>query len=252
MAQRGSGVAVGYIRGKRWQGKWTPDLKLQRRRIAEFADKHEYEVIQYGGDEQRFSLQKRTGYRKLHELLELCAKHKGTFLYVDIGNWRPNTILNDYIRHYKKSGKTSGWKMLAVPPDRKTIEAIERQARLEKFETVRRPRKKSTEKKDKILTPLDQWQLEHNIGKRRMKGFEHLYKGVEPIYRFIQLRAEESPRLTNKRIAWALDREAYLTVDGKRWTDETVRKARELIQEDEFLEFVRLKEADKEFKFDTE
>ena len=252
MAERGNGKAVGYIRGRLWKGKWAPDAKLQRRRMEEFAEQHEYEIIQFGGEQQKFSLGRRTGFRKLTELMELCAEQDATFLYVDIGNWRPNVILNNYVSHYKKHGTKKGWEFVAVPPDIKTMEAIERQARMEKFESRSRPQKTAAAKKKKIPTPIEQWQSQYKIGHRRLKGFEHLYRGVEPIYRAIEKLLEDSPHLTNKRIAWALDREAYLTVDGKRWTDETVRKLRGFIKEEAFREFVRLKETDKETKFDTE
>ena len=243
MAERGNGKAVGYIRGRQWKGKWAPDAQRQRQRLLKFADANEYEIIKFGGEQQKFSLGRRTGFRKLTELLTLCDEHKATFLYVDIGNWRPNIILNNYVSHYKKHGTKRGWQFVAVPPDLETMEAIERQARLEKFESKRRLQKKVGKERRKILLPIEQWQFDYKISRRRLKGFEHLYRGVEPIYRAIEKLIEESPKLTNKRIAWALDREAYLTVDGKRWTDETVRKVRGLIKDKEFFEFVRIKNA---------
>ena len=140
---------------------------------------------------------------------------------------------------------------MAVPPDIKTMEAIERLARMEKFESRRRHRKTVAAEKKKVLSPIEKWQIQSKISRRRLKGFEHLYRGVEPIYRAIEQLLEKSPLLTNKRIAWALDREAYLTVDGKRWTDETVRKARAFIKGKDFLEFVRLKDIDKAVKFNS-
>ncbi len=98
--------------------------------------------------------------------------------------------------------------------------------------------------------PSDEWEIEFSISQRRLKGFEHLYHGIEPIYRVIENIIDESPNLTNKRIAWALDREAYLTVDGKRWNDETVRKIRTTIKEEDFSRFVAIKDRDKDIKFD--
>ncbi|MBC8269046.1 MAG: hypothetical protein H8E36_09885 [Rhodospirillaceae bacterium] len=250
MAERGSGKAVGYMRGRLWKGKWAPDARLQRNRIAEYAEENEYEVIKYGGEQQKFSLGRKTGFKVLMELAELCNKHKATFLYVDIGNWRPNVVLNSFLEQAERLKKIRDWKFVAIPPDRKIMEAIERQARLEKFESRRRPIKKIIKKKKEKPSPIEKWKTKFKIGRRRLKGFEHLYHGVEPIYRVIEKILEETPKLTNKRIAWALDREAYLTVDGKRWTDETVRKIRGVIKEEEFREFVHLKDRDKEIKFD--
>ncbi len=251
MAKRGSGLAVGYIRGRLWKGKWAPDAKLQRARIKEFADENEYEVIKIAGEQQKFSLTTKAGIKKLGELLTLCDEQKATFLFVDIGNWRPNVVLNSYVNHYKRYGTKKGWEFVAVPPDKKTMEAIERQARMEKFESRRHHKKKDVEKKKEKPSPLEKWQKKYNVSRRRLKGFEHLYHGVEPIFRIIEKILAETPNLTNKRIAWALDREAYLTVDGKRWSDETVRKIRGVIKEDDFLEFVRLKDRDKDIKFDV-
>lgn len=252
MAERGNGKAVGYIRGRLWKGKWTPDARLQRQRIQKFANAYEYEIIKFDGEQQKFSLATRRGFDKFLKLVSVCHEHKATFLYVDIGNWRPNVVLNEYVSHYKTRPIKQGWKFLAVPPDRKTMEAIERQARMEKFESKRRPRKKVAKERRKILSPVEQWQAEHKISRRRLKGFEHLYSGVDPIYRFIERLFEETPNLSNKRIAWALDREAYLTVDGNRWTDETVRKVRSFVKRDDFCDFIHLKEKDKDLIFDTE
>ncbi len=250
MAKRGSGPAVGYLRGRLWKGKWAPDAKLQRERIKEFAEENEYEIIKFAGEQQKFSLGRKTGFKKLMELFAHCEEHNATFLYIDIGNWRPNVVLNSYTEHYNKYGTKKGWKFVAVPPDKKTMEAIERQARMEKFESHRRPKKKSIKKKKEKPSPIENWQIKYKISRRRLKGFEHLYRGVDPIFRFIEKILEATPSLTNKRIAWALDRDAYLTVDGKRWNDETVRKIRSVIKKDDFREFVRLKDRDKDIKFD--
>jgi hypothetical protein len=251
MAKRGSGLAVGYIRGKLWKGKATPDAKLQRARLREFAEENEYEIIKIDGEVQKFKLGKETGFKKLIELNKICRKHRATFLYIDIGKWRQNIVLNQFVNKIKSFGEAEAWRYVAVPPNRKIIEAIERQDRMEKFESRRRPRKKKEDDIKKSLSPIEKWQAEFNIGRRRLKSFEHLYHGVEPIYQVIENELRKSPKIANKRIAWALDREAYLTVDGKRWTDETVRKVKLFIQEDAFLEFVRLKERDKDFKYDV-
>ena len=250
MAKRGSGKAVGYIRGRLWKGKWAPDKDLQARRIKEFAEEYEYEIIHIAGEQQKFLAGLRAKFSKFHKLLDLCKEHEADFLYVDIGNWRPNVVLNAFVTAAKSGQTKRGWKFVAVPPDKKTMEAIERQARMEKFELQRRRRKKPAEKKSKTLSPIEKWQIQYSVGSRRLKGFEHLYHGVDPIFRIIEKLLKETSNLTNKRIAWALDREAYLTVDGKRWTDETVRKVRGLIKREEFRRYVRLRNIDDEQKFD--
>jgi len=251
MAKRGSGKAVGYIRGRVWKGKWAPDKICQENRIREFAEVDEYEIIKFGIEQQKFSLGRKTGFKKLMELLDLCREHDAAFLYVDIGNWRPNVVLNDLATQIKIRGTRKGWKFIAVPPDKKTMEAIERQARMENFESQRRRGKKPVEKKSKDLSDIEKWQKVYGVGRRRLKGFEHLYHGVDPIFRFIEKILKETPNLTNKRIAWKLDLEAYLTVDGERWTDETVRKVRGLIKTEEFVRYVRLRDDVDEKNFDV-
>lgn len=234
--------AVGYIRGRLWERRWAPDKELQSRQIKEFAEANDYGVLKIVGEQQNFSLRRKGIYPKLMEALDLCEKHNADFLYVDIGNWRTNPVLNQYTSH--KAGTKSGWKFVGIDPERKTIEAIERQARVEKYANKRRKASKrrlhDEEGKD-ALPEILVWKRDNKISSKRFKNFEHLYEGVEPIYRLIK----DNWQLSNKRIADELHEGAYLTVDGRRWSEDNVRKTRYLITGKKFAQFVELKEEEK-------
>ena len=83
---------------------------------------------------------------------------------------------------------------------------------------------------------------------KRFKNYEHLYKGVDPIYKFFIKPNRRDPLLTSphlwqpviaddRKIADDLNDEGYLTVGGFAWTKETIRKARHLIFADEFKNY---------------
>ena len=235
--------AVGYIRGRLWRRAWAPDTGLQRQQIKDFAEIEGYEPPTILGEQQNFSMRRKGIYPKLTEALNLCEKHSADFLYVDIGNWRTNPVLNQYIAH--KPGTKSGWKFIGIRPDRETIEAVERQGRLEKYANKRRralkPKLQDEKGRDNI-PPIMIWKRDNEISSKRFKNFEHLYEGVEPIYRLLRGNWDSS----NKKIADELHKKAYLTVDGRRWSEDNVRKTRALITSPEFLEFVDMREEEKQ------
>ncbi len=236
--------AIGYVRGRRFNGKWCGDAKAQRRQILDYAEAYDFTVIKILIEEQKFSLFKQTGGRTLATALSLCKDNKGTLLYVDIGRWRRSPLFVETIKKiqtHKNTKKLYSYKIQAIPAERKTIELIERQAREEKYYEsfgIKKVKKKTVSN----VSDLMKWKQDNKIGTKRFNNFKHLYKGVEPIYRIFE-------KHTDSKIIVILDiliKGHYLTVDGKRWNKDNVRKTRANIESDDFQEFIRICDEEKE------
>lgn len=230
--------AVGYVRGRLYRKKWTPDVELQKQQIREYADAYGYELIALKGEDQRLGIKKLAN--ALVAALRLCTAKKADFLYVDFGNRRPNTLLNQFLKNTKP--ETKGWRFVAIPADRETLEAMERQARVEEFNRrVGAKRKQKPKAEDqKPRNALEEYQQEHGISTKRLKNFQHLSKGVSPIYKYLL-----DQRSSAQEIADDLHDGAYLTVDGKRWTADNVRRSRKLARSGTFQNFISLIQAEK-------
>jgi|GEM_PF-4694994 hypothetical protein len=230
--------AYGYIRGRRHSKKWAPDRKHQRRQIEDYADANGYDLIEVFIEEAKFSLAGKTGAYVLASTLKRCTADKADLLYIDLGRWRRNPVFASFVAASKieKPGRRYPYKFVGIPAERATLEAVERQARLEKYEESFRIKKIKNRADAKPTTPLQQWKHDNEIGTKRFKNFRHLYAGMTPIYQSI----EDNDGKSMREIADLLNKEIYLTVDGKRWNRHNVRKTIDLIATDEFQEFVTL------------
>ena len=237
-------TAVGYIRARKFAGKWTADARAQRDQIYDYADAEGFKVVKMFVEEQRFSIHKQTGARRFFNALKFCKESGAAFIYVDIGRWRRNPVLHETLTEIERRKGTKDerpYSVVSIPAERRTIELIERQAREEEYyESFKISKRKR--RVVKTLSPIEQWKVDNKIGTKRFNNFKHLYKGVEPIYKVFDKHADD----TVNDIVDDLHRGHYLTVDGKRWNKDNVRKTRLVIQSDDFRGFVKVCEEEKQ------
>ena len=231
-------AAVGYIRGRRHRGEWTADVELQKQQIREYADAYDYRLIAMKGEEQRLGIRRLAN--ALVAALRLCNRNKADFLYVDFGPRRPNPLLTRFLKETKP--ETQGWRFVPIPADRMTLEAMERQARAEAYNFRAGPRRKRPPKQadQRAATALEEFKIKFGVSTKRLRNFQHLYRGVNPIYEYLL-----DPRSSPQKIADDLCDEAYLTVDGKRWTADNVRRTRRLVEGHIFKAFITMKDEER-------
>ncbi len=235
--------AIGYVRARKYMGAWAKDCPLQIKQMRLFAEANGYHLIGTYSEDQKFSIKNETGALVLSKVLKRCKREKADFLYIDIGRFRRNPVFSDIskdVRYRQETSKPYPYKFVAIPAARETIEAIERHARYEKYDfRFRRIREKKKTKEPN--NPISVWKRENKVGTKRLNNFKHLYEGVAPIYKVIQQHLDLKPR----DIADYLNRDYYMTVNGRRWDRDNARKTMELIATDLFHEYVDLREQEK-------
>jgi hypothetical protein len=107
-------------------------------------------------------------------------------------------------------------------------------------------RTRAKKKPKEPVDPISVWQRENKVGTKRLKNFKHLYDGIAPIYKIIQKHLDLKPR----DIADYLNRDYYMTVNGRRWDRDNTRKTMDLIATDLFQEYVELREEEKPEKIE--
>lgn len=237
----GNRYAVGYIRGRFIRKKRTPDWEMQRIALKEYAEANCYVYLATFGEAQTTKKGIKITMPMLIKALELSKKKKATLLYVDLRNWRRSPVFFKFVTNNVPS--RTGFKMTAIRDDR-VIAEIERLARYDKcFRADGKPvqRRSALEKQDARYNadPGLEWKDENDVSTKRYMNSCHLYKGPEPIYRVIQSLAGK----TDREIADILHGRYYVTIDGKRWQKENVRRTRGIIESAAFQQFVAVKEA---------
>ncbi len=234
-------IAIGYIRGRKFGNKWAPDRKEQHRQLSDFAEFHRYDLIEVHIDDQKDGLLRRSGLRGFGKAIEACRDKKADLLYIDTGRWRRNKTFLDFVSIHRKQSKTGpapDYRMIAIPAEQVTIDAIQRMARYEKFYESNRIKKKKLTTAPPQLTPTQKWKLENGITTRKFRNFVHLRNGVNPIYILLEKAANAGKSMSE--IADLLNETFYLTVDGKRWNRHNVRKTIDLIASEDFEKFLTL------------
>lgn len=278
--------AIGYVRGKKYKKKWTPDCALQRQQIEDYAEAYGYDLIETRIEEQQFHLQQRDNIKVLGDCADYCLMNGTALLYVDLGKWRTNPLISCYLKFIKGVEKRAPlffksegvkkptapllYEMIAIPADQKTIDAIDRQARLEKYGKQVRYKKKPVH--TQRLTKQERLDAEYQeaidsddpfadlkfeyinpktkprppakrrISIRRLNNFKHLCEGADSIYGIMIENEGLSPRL----IADKLNDGYYLTVEDKRWNRDNVRKVLAFFDDPLFAEFVEAMENSEE------
>jgi hypothetical protein len=235
---------------------------LQIKQIKDYAKASGHTIKKIYTAEQRFDFVKHLdGIKVTNALFTKCMEEEIDLIYIDIQRYRRNSLLRDFLRLHRSNKKHKDrnerfkFKIIAIPAEPETMDAIERQARLEaarrikkitnKFDADEEDEKKK--KKEEKYTEFEDWVIENKVTTKRLNNFKHLYHGVVPIYKVVLDNAEKSSR----DIAKALNKDIYLTVDGKRWNRHNVQKTKSLIESDlfdEYVEFRDEKRRDIEFK----
>ncbi len=229
MAKKSSKKAVGYVRAALWQGRFSVDCSLQAQLINDHIADKKYEKIKVVGEIQQFTKHTRNPNKFLIDLLDICEKEEADFIYCDVGFYRgTNQLLNNAI--HQRSNKKKGWKFIKLPQDKRLTETIRRfNKERGKARTINRVKNPPPlpKKEYKYVSPLEVWREKWGMSKTKKKNYTHLLKGDYSICDAIIEFAKEG--LSNYRIAWELNDLMFRTSTGLEWTDESVRKLRDMI-----------------------
>lgn len=241
-----------YIRGWRYKKKRTKDANTQAlflRAEAEMMKYNNIKVVAWVGYKGS-STYKQSDH--LLECAEYCKKNSADFIYIELSKWRPDSLLNEYLRRYnngeKKTPSTNTYKVIKLDAPQEIIDEIERHARFEKYDKnikhktkTRQPKKGSFEycwalweKAKQSKDELALWKFENNINTRRMNNFKHLCAGADSIYKEIEKNNDLSP----KAIADKLHKNYYITAEGKRWSRDSVIKAQKIFLDPDFIRYL--------------
>lgn len=230
---------IAYIRARKFDGKWTPDAELQAHLIQSYAEVDGVDIAKTVIEEQTFSLRRKDTQKELMPTLSECRRKKMTFYYVDIGRWRRNPVFSEVMTALDERDKTGKIKRVGIPATQEILDAIARQSEFEKALHSHRaiPRKRERQ----TITRVEEFQRDRAIGTKRMRNYQHLYKGVEPIYKVFWEQRDQMPSTILK----ALHDGQYLTSDKKLWTKENVRRTRRLVEGQDFKDFVAMMNEEK-------
>ena len=256
--------AIGYIRmgaPKRFSKSDDATKRLyehgeqreQEYAIQHYARENGYVKFHSVVDEQVSKTDEEISLSWLRMMLTLCERKNATLLYCELGSIYRHSDFFALIRKARKRGI----KIVAIR-DIRAVDAALRHAlkpkkrhrrgsrylRLDQAESARKERNPILIWKD------DQLRADgtRGIPTKQFKNYEHLYKGVDPIYEFFIKPTLDDPHFETPHLWQAVDADdrkiaddlndgGYLTVGGFAWTKETVRKARHLIFSDEFKRY---------------
>ena len=236
MTKTGNGKAVGYVRMAMHNGVVSGDAPMQQQLIQAYMKKHRYVPLSIHQERQTYKqISKTTGAKKLHYLMKLCEREGADLLYVDLGLFRNNAVFFDAVK--RQNAKLDGWKFVEVPCTKSLYEFLERNLRkVKKFAPMKK--KAPTKELDKREQALWKTLEANGVTRRQYRNAVYLCHGVISIYRTVLdgIKNKES----DKNIAWELNEQAHLTLTGKMWNDETVRKIRNRIEDPaDFIHRVR-------------
>lgn len=227
--------AVGYIRGRVIGAKQTRDWRLQEWALRRYAETHFYNYIKTFGEVQSDENGINVSMRQLKEAMQLCEDIGADLFYVHLGRCRRNPIFFRLIRMVRKS--ESGFSVIRIH-DRNILEEVQRLAKYDKHHRPdgTRIRHRSSQAKKPIQRSVDpclEWKERSGISTKRYRNFCHLISGPLSICEVIHSAQSRS----DEQVAAVLNREFYLTVDGKPWRKENVRRTRKIMQSMEFKQF---------------
>ncbi|MBT4934808.1 MAG: hypothetical protein HOL66_09185 [Rhodospirillaceae bacterium] len=229
MAKKASKKAVGYIRGAVWRTGWAPDSGMQGGLISKYMNDKKFEKIALKGEVQKFTKTTRNPNKVLNELIEICEKENADFIFCDIGYFRRNQYFNNVV--YQRSLlKKKSWKFIQLPQSNRIIDAIRRFNKARRKEIVKHSianPKPEDKPQFRYVSPITKWQDRWDISETKKKNYTHLVHGEYSICDVILEHAEKG--LSNYRIAWELNDLLYRTPTGMEWTDESVRKLRNMM-----------------------
>lgn len=227
--------AVGYIRGRVIAGKQTRDWAMQERAMRVYADTHSYNYLKTFGDVQTDVDGTNLVLLQLKQAVQLCEEIGSDLLYIQLRRWRRNLIFFKVIRCIRKSA--TGFRAIGIY-DRNILEVIQV---LSKYDKHHRPdgtpiRHRSPQVKKAVRCAIDpclEWKERSGVATKRYRNFRHLIAGPDSICEVMH----SQPSKSNEELAVILNQKRYLTVDGKPWRKENVRRTRKLMQSMEFKEY---------------
>lgn len=198
--------------------------------IREWCDANGMKILRIFNEAQMDKFGPVDKFPALDEAFALCKEHQAVFIYVGLQRLRKNPNLKRRIAEFKKSVGSS---MLEEIPGGELIEYIRR--------TTVAPRggqrSAGEQSFNRMLIippskegPISCWAKDNAIDMRRLRSLAHLNQ-----FRIGRLIMDaHNLNYSDKDIADELNDHYLLTVYGKRWTKETVRKARETLLSDEY------------------
>ncbi len=244
MADSQNKKAVGYIRAAVWKKNWAPDYEIQGAALNKYMKDNRYEKVKTAIESQSYKQTHRKANLALKDLLEICEKENADFLYCDTGMSRTNPFFKQVV--YERSFAKGGWKFIKLPKDEILLDAIRRFNRLDfiatrNYQRLNPPIKKEKKSGIQNMSSLDRWVIANDISPTRLKNYVHLVGGAYSIFDVISEHIENG--LANKAIAWELNNLLYFTPTEKPWTEESVRKLRNMIKgkyesKDHFRSFI--------------
>jgi hypothetical protein len=184
----------------------------------------------------------------LEFVIALCAKKRAALLYCELGSIFKHPEFFTHIGNAKKQG-------VKVFPVRnlQALESAQRQTPMRTTYSMKGVSKLSNEKKKAAALdrhPILSWKKKRKIPTKRFKTYEHFYYGADPVFKFFLTVRTKDNRNTSewkhvndydKNIARALNQAGYRTVEDHRWSKQLARKARLMIESDEFKDYCETK-----------
>jgi hypothetical protein len=240
-----SPYVAGYVRGRNSSDTSGLTVREQKRQIREYVENNEVTLVDIIVENDKAD----SGFINT---LQLCRtrifpdddktgsqfKFFPSLLYVDMGNWNSSSSFKKKLAalhddtEYKKYTKMNTYRRrvrpIAIDADQRLMEALHREALLEnrgkKVHKIPRPLNEGIERPD-------------GIGARRFNNFLHLTYGACPIIDILNQKQQS----THADLAKLLNADCYLTVDGKPWSPDNVRKVRKEFEKNDFLEFAKMR-----------
>ncbi|HYG90768.1 MAG TPA: hypothetical protein VD978_31445 [Azospirillum sp.] len=172
----------------------------------------------------------------LDRAFEHCLTHGAKFVYVGLQRFRKNQNFN---RRLSLFAQKVGASMIEEISGREVVNHLKEVVDAAKLKKHQDKRRSSTSRVSFGILEIERiadWAINNGIDQRRLRNFWHLRCLL--LDRFI-IQAH-SKGYSDRDIADELNDHGKLTVYGRRWTKETVRKARSVYESIEYNEFCKL------------
>ncbi len=183
---------------------------------------------------------------ELRELIKVCLKRNITLTYCELGSTLKHPEFFALIRHAKKIGVK-----VTVVRDGNVMNVAKTHIKPLRAKTFTKKGNGSHYKFLKEITrreqdPFNEFKIANKISIRRFRTLEHLVDDADPIFRFFlteETMYSDNPeewkasKENNKVISRELYERAHLTVEGYRWNNELVRRAKLLVLSNLFKKF---------------
>ena len=177
-------------------------------------------------------------FGELRELIKICLNRNITLAYCELGSTLKHPEFFALIRHAKKIGVK-----VTVVRDGKVMNVAKTHIKPLHAKVFTKKGDGEHNKFLKEITrreqdPFNEFKIANKISTRRFRTLEHLVDDADPIFRFFlteETMYSDNPeewkasKVNNKVISRELHERAHLTVEGYRWNNELVRRAKLLV-----------------------